>query len=169
MVQQIALSGEPVDILLIEDNPSDAELSMLALHKSAPAKKVHCARNGTEALEFLFGERGHAGKYQHLLPSLVLLDLDMPDLDGFQVLRSIRSHRKTKHLPVVVFSSSDETDDILKSYHLGANSYITKPVNFQRFSEVIGTICSYWFECANTLVNILVALTLPGFISALCD
>ncbi len=125
-------------ILLVEDNPDDELLTLRALRTSDIASRVDVARDGAEALEYLFENQGKP------LPELVLLDLKLPKIDGLEVLRRIRNEEATKLLPVVVLTTSDEQRDIVESYKLGANSYIRKPVDFQRFSESICQLGIYW-------------------------
>ena len=128
-------------LLLVEDNPNDEALTLRALKKSKVVNKIVVARDGEEALDILFGgESGGAG----LLPILTLLDLKLPKVDGVEVLRQIRGHKDTRLLPVVVLTSSDEENDIVKCYELGANSYIRKPVDFTRFVEAVDQLGLYW-------------------------
>ncbi len=128
-------------LLLVEDNPNDEALTLRALKKSKVVNKIVVARDGEEALDILFGgESGGGG----LLPILTLLDLKLPKVDGVEVLRQIRGHKDTRLLPVVVLTSSDEENDIVKCYELGANSYIRKPVDFIRFVEAVDQLGLYW-------------------------
>lgn len=127
-------------ILLVEDNPDDEVLTLRALRKNNIANEVFVAHDGVEALDFLF----HGAHAPYPLPTLVLLDLKLPKVDGLEVLRRMRSHDSTRHLPVVVLTSSREEGDIAHSYQLGASSYIVKPVDFQRFMEIIHTVGLYW-------------------------
>ncbi len=130
-------------ILLVEDNPRDAELAMLALERGAVATNVMHARDGAEALAMLFGDDPDAG-LPRVLPKLVLLDLKLPKVDGVQVLEKIRANEQTSHIPVVVLTSSDEERDIVACYSRRANSYIRKSVDFDAFSEAVQQIGSYW-------------------------
>lgn len=127
-------------ILLVEDNPSDIELTKRALEKSRVANQLLVVEDGQQAIEFLFG-RGPAGEE---LPALILLDLKLPLVDGLEVLRRIRSDRRTRRLPVVVLTSSREDADVAASYDEGVNSYITKPVDFSQFVEAIQHLGLYW-------------------------
>jgi two-component system response regulator len=125
-------------ILLVEDNIDDEELTLRALKKSAVPNQVMVARDGAEAVSFLFDK--------DVQPEVVLLDLNLPKLDGLEVLRRIRSHESTKHLPVVVLTSSKEDKDISRSYQLGANSYVRKPVDFKQFIDTVNTLSLYWLS-----------------------
>lgn len=131
-------------ILLVEDNPDDEVLTLRALRKHNIASEITVARDGVEALDFLFGTGTHGGRDTTTMPCLVLLDLKLPKVDGLEVLRRIRSDERTKLLPVVVFTSSNEEQDILECHTLGANSYIRKPVDFNHLSESLRLIGTYW-------------------------
>jgi two-component system, response regulator len=131
-------------ILLIEDNPRDEALTLRALKKSNIVNEVDVARDGVEALDYLFGTGTHAEEGKQVLPQLVLLDLKLPKVDGLQVLQRIREDERTKRLPVVIFTSSSEEEDIIKSYNLGANSYVRKPVDFDQFMEATKQLGLYW-------------------------
>ena len=131
-------------ILLVEDNPDDEELTLRALQKSNILNPVHVARDGVEALDYLFARAAHAGRDVKELPQIVLLDLKLPKLDGLEVLRSIRGDARTKRLPVVILTSSAEEQDILTGYELGANSYIRKPVDFTQFVDAVKQLGLYW-------------------------
>ncbi len=132
------------EILLVEDNPDDVELTLRAFRKSKIANEVVVARDGVEALDYLFATGPHAGRDNSLLPQLVLLDLKLPRLDGLQVLERIRANPKTKLLPVVILTSSTEQPDLLTGYTLGANSYIRKPVDFHEFLVAVRRLGFYW-------------------------
>lgn len=131
-------------ILLVEDNPDDEELTLLALKKNNILNRVEIVRDGAEALDFLF-EQGHfTGKNFAQDLAVILLDLKLPKVSGLEVLQRIRSDPRTKLIPVVVLTSSKEEEDILRSYSLGANSYLRKPVDFERFLECVGQLGLYW-------------------------
>ncbi|MDQ3746396.1 MAG: response regulator [Acidobacteriota bacterium] len=131
-------------ILLVEDNPRDEALTLRALRKSNIANDVVVARDGVEALDYLFGEGAHAGRDTDERPQLILLDLKLPKVDGLQVLQRIRSDERTRRLPVVIFTSSGEEEDLIKSYDLGANSYVRKPVEFEQFMDATRQLGLYW-------------------------
>lgn len=131
-------------ILLVEDNPDDEELTLLAFEKSRIANKMVVARDGAEALDYLFGTGAYAGRDVAGLPQLVLLDLKLPKIDGREVLRRVRADPRTKRLPVVVLTSSKEEQDLFESYDLGANSYVRKPVDSVQFTEAIRQLQLYW-------------------------
>lgn len=132
------------EILLIEDNPDDVELTLRAFRKSKIANQIVVARDGVEALDYLFATGQHAGRDNSLLPQLVLLDLKLPRLDGLQVLERIRANPTTRLLPVVILTSSTEQPDLMSGYSLGANSYIRKPVDFQEFLVAVRRLGLYW-------------------------
>jgi len=134
---------EKVDILLVEDNASDAELAMRALRKGKLANGITRVKDGAEALEFIFRDGAYAGRPDQL-PRLILLDLKLPKVDGIEVLRRIKSDERAKTIPVVVLTSSAEGRDIAESYKLGVNSYIVKPVEFEQFSETVAKAGFYW-------------------------
>jgi two-component system, response regulator len=136
-------------ILLVEDNPDDEALTLRAMRKQVP-HPVTVARDGAEALEYLFGTGRHSGRDHSIRPLLVLLDLKLPKVNGLEVLRRIREDARTKSLPVVVFTSSTEEQDILDSYRLGANSYIRKPVDYAQFCDHLKQVMNYWL-CVNQL------------------
>lgn len=131
-------------ILLVEDNRDDEELTMLALRKNRIANPVSVARDGVEALEFLFGLGTHAGRDVNDQPRLVLLDLNLPRLDGLEVLKRIRADERTRFLTVVVLTSSKEHCDVTSSYVNGANAYVRKPVEFDRFCDALQTLGRFW-------------------------
>ena len=131
-------------ILLVEDNPDDVELTRRALDESNVANKLVVVRDGVEALQYLFREGAYAGRDAADLPEVVLLDLKLPKVDGLEVLRRIRANERTRILPVVVLTSSNAERDIVESYALGANSYIRKPVEFERFVEATKALGLYW-------------------------
>ncbi|WP_240432503.1 response regulator [Rubrobacter indicoceani] len=130
-------------ILLVEDNEDDEFLAVLALGRSTSSDKVVVVRDGAEALEYLFGP-GRYGEASRLPPDLILLDLKLPKVDGFEVLERLRSERSTRYLPVVVLTSSGEEHDMVRSYNLGANSYVRKPINFDHFTRTVEQLKNYW-------------------------
>jgi len=132
------------EILLVEDNPRDVELTKLALEKANVTNGIKVVEDGVEALKFFFGEDGMSGCLDEECPVVVLLDLKLPKVDGLEVLRRLRSSDKTKRIPVVVLTSSNEEKDIIASYDLGANSFVRKPVKFVEFAEAIRQLGLYW-------------------------
>ena len=131
-------------ILLVEDDPSDVELTQRALEKSHIANEVVVAEDGKEALDYRFGAGVYAGRDVTQIPALVLLDLKLPRVDGLEVLRRLRADELTRRLPVVILTSSKEEEDVAHSYDLGANSYIRKPVDFAQFAQAILQLGMYW-------------------------
>ena len=136
-------------ILLVEDNPDDAELAMRAFAKSASRYDLVLARDGVEALDYLLGTGPHAADPPPA-PDLVLLDLKLPRVDGLEVLRRLRGEERTRHLPVVVLTSSEREQDIVSSYELGANSYVRKPVDFSQFVQAAQQMGTYWLTLNRT-------------------
>ena len=133
-----------VDILLVEDNPDDRELTLRALRKARVANVVQVAGDGEEALEYLFGTGAHAGRDASHTPRMVLLDLKLPKVSGLEVLRRLRADERTREIPVVVLTSSREESDVIEAYRLGLNSYVVKPVEFERFRDAARRLCDYW-------------------------
>jgi CheY-like chemotaxis protein len=133
-----------VEILIVEDNPDDAELAIRALKKSHLANNVTHLIDGAEALDFLFGTGQYAGRDINNVPKVILLDLKMPKVNGLEVLQRIKAEEHTKMIPVVILTSSAEDPDIKRSYELGANSYIVKPVEFNNFAKIISELGMYW-------------------------
>lgn len=131
-------------ILLVEDNPDDEELTLHAFEKNNIHHPIVVAHDGVEALDYLFATGTYAGRNSHDLPLVVLLDLKLPKIDGLEVLRRIRANEETSLLPVVLLTSSNEEEDRLKGYMLGANSYVRKPVDFDEFIRAAGQLGLYW-------------------------
>jgi len=131
-------------ILLVEDNPDDEALTIRAFKKNNIKNKVIVARDGVEALDYLFGTGPYAGRDVTALPQVVLLDLKLPKVDGLEVLRRVRADERTRILPVVILTSSKEEQDVASGYRLGANSYVRKPVNFDEFLEAARQLGLYW-------------------------
>ncbi len=131
-------------ILLVEDNADDEELMLRVLRKHNIANEVVIARDGVEALDYLLGTGPHSGRDVRLQPQVVLLDLKLPRLDGLDVLRRMRAELPTAHVPVVILTSSSEEEDRMRSYVLGANSYVRKPVDFNQFTEAVRQLGIYW-------------------------
>ena len=131
-------------ILLVEDNPDDADLTLRALKQHKILNEVVLANDGVEALDYLFGTGAYAGRDTSQMPQLILLDLKLPKVDGFEVLRRLRADDRTRFLPVVVLTSSKEEQDVIKAYHCQVNSYIVKPVDFVQFAEAVRLLGLYW-------------------------
>jgi two-component system, response regulator len=131
-------------ILLVEDNPDDETLTLRALKKNNIRNEVVVARDGVEAVDYLFGTGAYAGRDLSAMPQVVLLDLKLPRMDGFEVLERIRSSEATKFLPVVILTTSNEDQDRLRGYGLGANSFVRKPVEFDKFIEAVRQLGLYW-------------------------
>jgi two-component system, response regulator len=138
------MMSEPMEILLVEDNPNDVELTLRALRKHNLANRVHVANDGEEALDFIFARNRYADRQGQDSPKVILLDLKLPKVDGMEVLKALKSNEKTRMIPVVVVTSSREEQDLVKSYHLGANSYVVKPVDFEKFAQAVSEIGLYW-------------------------
>ncbi|MBP7497901.1 MAG: response regulator [Bacteroidales bacterium] len=134
------------NILLVEDNQMDVVLTLDAFREAKLKNKIYVARNGKEALDYLFGNEKYADRVLYPLPNLILLDLKMPGIDGFEVLRQVKNAEKLKRIPVIILTSSKEEGDRTLSYDIGANSYLLKPVSFDGFTEVVKKIDDYWFS-----------------------
>lgn len=137
-----AING--VEILLVEDNPRDAEIAQRALRNHKLANHLVHVKDGQEALDWLFGTGPHAGRDTNHRPKVVLLDLKLPKVDGIEVLRAVRADQRTRRIPVVVLTSSREEQDVVRTYDLGVNSYIVKPVDFENFSAAVSEAGHYW-------------------------
>jgi DNA-binding response OmpR family regulator len=134
----------PMELLLVEDDPRDLELTLRALQRANLANRIHVARDGAEALEFLFCEGAYATRKITDGPNVILLDLKLPKVDGLEVLQRIRGHAHTSVIPVVILTSSQEQSDVVRGYRLGVNSYIVKPVNFEGFADAVRHLGLYW-------------------------
>lgn len=132
------------EILLVEDNPDDLEMTLHAFRKAKVANRIHVARDGAEALEFIFCEGAYAGRSMDSGPTFILLDLKLPKVDGLEVLQRLKSDARTRKIPVVMLTSSKEQSDLMRSYDLGVNSYIVKPVNFDQFVRAVHDLGLYW-------------------------
>jgi two-component system, response regulator len=135
---------EEIEVLLVEDNPDDAEIAMRTLRRHNLANRLVWVKDGAEALDYLFGTGEFASRADGHLPRLVLLDLKLPKVDGLEVLERIRAEARTRTLPVVMLTSSTQDEDVVRSYQLGVNSYVSKPVQFERFAEVVAKLGMYW-------------------------
>ena len=133
-----------IEILLVEDNPDDAELTLRVLRERKLANRLVWVRDGADALDFVFRRGAYAGRPARESPRLILLDLNLPKVSGIEVLARIKSDPATRKLPVVVLSSSTHDKDVLDSYNLGVNSYVSKPVRFEEFARVVGELGMYW-------------------------
>jgi two-component system response regulator len=133
-----------IDVLLVEDSPEDAELTIRALKKHNLANRLHHVQDGAEAIDFIFARGSYAGRSEGVDPKVMLLDLKLPKVDGLEVLRQIKDNPRTRHIPVVVLTSSREDKDLVESYRLGVNSYIQKPVEFERFVAAVSQLGLYW-------------------------
>jgi CheY-like chemotaxis protein len=137
-------NATPLEILLVEDNPHDAELTVRALKKRNLANHLTWVKDGAEALDYLFGPGADEPGIVNPAPKLILLDLKLPKVDGLEVLRRLKADDRTRGIPVVVLTSSAEQRDVIESYQLGANSYIVKPVGFENFAEAVAQLGLYW-------------------------
>jgi len=138
------VNADAVEILLVEDNPQHVELTLRALRKQNLANNVLVAKDGAEALEFIFATGAYSQRRIENGPKVILLDLKLPKVDGLEVLRRIKSDARTKAIPVVVVTTSEQEQDVVESYKLGANSYIVKPVSFEKFVQAVSELGFYW-------------------------
>ena len=137
---------EPVDLLLVEDQSSDAELALRALRDLNLGRRLQLVEDGAEALDFIFGRADYTDRNVDDAPALILLDLKLPKISGHEVLRTLKTDDRTKHIPVIVLSSSKEDRDVERCYELGVNSYVVKPVDFGQFTETVQRIGTYWLK-----------------------
>jgi CheY-like chemotaxis protein len=151
--------SEPIELLLVEDNPQDLELTLRPLHKANVLNRVHVARDGVEALEFIFCEGPHAARRISDRPKVILLDLKLPKIDGLEVLKRIRGDTRTKMIPIIMLTSSKKEADVIKSDQFGANGYIVKPVNFERLAESARSLGLYWAVRDISIMTSLYGLT----------
>jgi CheY-like chemotaxis protein len=138
------MSNNEVELLLVEDDPNDVELTLLALRKHKLANKIHVVRDGEEALDFLFSRGPYADRAANGLPKVILLDLKLPKVTGLEVLKAVKDDPRTRAVPVVVMTSSREQRDMVEGYRLGVNSYIQKPIDFGQFQAIIRDLGYYW-------------------------
>lgn len=138
------MKNEVVEILLVEDNPDDIELTLDALKKENITNNVHVVNDGAEALDFLFSTGKYACRSKEEKPKLILLDLKLPKVDGLEVLKKIKADTRLKKIPVTILTSSQEEKDVIRSYQLGVNSYIVKPVDFVQFTDAVRELGLYW-------------------------
>lgn len=140
------MSDGTVEIVIVEDNPHDAELVTRALRKHGMAGKSVLLKDGVEALDYLFAQGSFAGRPNSGVPKVVLLDLKLPKVDGIEVLRQLKNDQRTRSIPVVALTSSTERRDLAAAYELGVNSYVTKPIEFSKFAGVVAELGKYWLE-----------------------
>lgn len=138
------MTNHLVEILLVEDNPNDVELTLHALRRNNVSNRVHVVRDGAEALDFLFCTGAYFGRNSDNGPKVILLDLKLPKVDGLEVLERVKADARLRVIPVVVLTSSREDRDLVETYRLGVNSYIVKPVDFQQFTEAVHQVGLYW-------------------------
>jgi two-component system response regulator len=138
------MDQQPIEILLVEDNPDDLELTLRSFKKNNIANRIVVVNDGEQALNFLYGRGEYSNRYKSQLPKVVLLDLKLPKKDGLEVLKCMKNDERLRLIPVVVLTSSREESDIAKSYQLGANSYIVKPVDFDQFVKTVQQLGLYW-------------------------
>ena len=144
MLEHANVIQKQIEILLVEDNPADAELTLHAFQRQHLANQIHLVRDGAEALDFLLGTGSYAGRNCLNVPKLILLDLKLPKINGIEVLKRIREDPRLRMIPVVVLTCSREEKDLQEAYRLGVNSYIVKPVEFDKFTEVVANLGFYW-------------------------
>ncbi len=135
---------DDVEILIVEDNPEDAEMAVRAFKKNNLSNKIYVVSDGEEALDFIFAKNDFSGRKQSAKPKIILLDLKLPKVDGLEVLKQVKANEKTKVIPVVMLTSSNVESDVIRSYKLGVNSYIVKPVDFNKFVEAVSNLGLYW-------------------------
>lgn len=138
------MKGNAIEILLVEDNPTDAELTIRTLNKKKIANRIHWVKDGAEALEYIFCTGEYSDRDMNNIPKVILLDLKLPKVNGIEVLKKIKSDERTRYIPVVVLTSSREGPDVKTCYDLGVNSYIVKPVDFESFFRVVEELGLYW-------------------------
>ena len=138
----------PVEILLVEDNPHDVELTLHVFERNGIANRMHVVRDGAEALDFIFGTGVYAGRKTENGIKLILLDLKLPKVDGLEVLRRLKGDARTRAIPVVILTCSKDKDDVLNSYAEGANSFFTKPLDYKDLVGLMGLLKAYWFQQA---------------------
>lgn len=138
------MNDTKVEILLVEDNPHDAEMTIRSLRKANLANRLIHVKDGAEALDFIFARGQYAGREAENKPKVILLDIKMPKVDGIEVLRQIKADENTRTIPVVIMTSSKEEQDIITSYNLGVNSYVVKPVDFEGFAKAVSALGFYW-------------------------
>jgi CheY-like chemotaxis protein len=138
------MANNVIEILLVEDNPHDEELALHALHRHKLTNRIEVVRDGAEALDFVFCKGAYSNRDINDSPKIILLDLKLPKVDGLEVLKTIKEDERTKKIPVVVLTSSNQQNDIIESYRLGVNSYIVKPVDFEQFTDVVRQLGMYW-------------------------
>ena len=138
------MAEKNIEILLVEDNPNDVELTLHALKENNLSNHIEVARDGAEALDFIFCQGAHSHRSVDQSPKVILLDLKLPKVDGLEVLKRLKSDPRTRKIPVVMLTSSREESDIVESYQLGVNSYIVKPVDFEQFTEAVRHLGLYW-------------------------
>ena len=143
-------NDKEVEVLLVEDDPNDVELTLRALERNKLANKVYVVKDGAEAIDFIFCKGAYQGRENCEHPKVIVLDLKLPKVHGLEVLRAIKSDEKKKVIPVVVLTSSKEESDLIESYHLGVNSYIVKPVDFAKFASAVAQLGLYWLLLNNT-------------------